>query len=342
MTTVARTTLAIDVRAVAPVGANDVVVDVFEPEPVGDDPVVLCCAPGGGMSRGYFDLQAPPGFGNYSMAAHLVDRGFVVVTIDPPGIGESSVPDDGYALTPAVVADVHAYAFAEVLTRWPRAIAVGVGHSAGALLTVVQQARHRTYAALGLLGFANGGHVPAEPTGPGAEAHDSRRRSRDSVRDPMAEARRERFGLTVAELSMIDDPEALQRGIIELVRDRFGRPFPGGGTTASEFLLGGMTVPQPVLETLGGVRSPLLAVVGLTSMIDGSIAPEMAAVDVPVFLGLGGRDIAGVPHDIPAQFPGSRDITLFVLPDAGHNHNIAPNREALWTRLADWVRGIEP
>jgi alpha-beta hydrolase superfamily lysophospholipase len=47
------------------------------------------------MSRGYFDIQAPPSVGNFSMARHLIERGFVVITLDSPGVGESDVPDDG-------------------------------------------------------------------------------------------------------------------------------------------------------------------------------------------------------------------------------------------------------
>jgi len=63
------------------------------------------------MSRGYFDLQAPPSIGNFSMVRHLVDRGFVVVTLDSPRVGESHIPYDGYPLTPEVVADVNARPF---------------------------------------------------------------------------------------------------------------------------------------------------------------------------------------------------------------------------------------
>ncbi len=77
--------------------------------------------------------------------------------------------------------------------------------------------------------------------------------------------------------------------------------------------------------------------VGLTSMIPGSVAAEMAAVDVPVFLGLGEHDIAGDPHGIPAFFPRCTDLTLFVLAATGHNHNVAPAREVLWDRLGAWA-----
>jgi pimeloyl-ACP methyl ester carboxylesterase len=277
-------------------------VDVFVPEPLGRDPVVCCCVPGGGMSRGYFDVRAPAAVGNFSMARHLVDQGNVVVTLDPPGVGESDVPDDGSALTPEVVAAVNARAFGQVLAEWPKAFRVGVGHSAGALLTVVQQAAHRTYDALGLFGFGRGGHA--------------------------------QFRLT---------PEEREHagGIVELTRRRFGDPLPGGGsTTTSPFLLGGMEVPTDALDALGAVKTRLLGVVGLTSMIPGSVDTEMAAVDVPVFLALGERDIAGDAHGIPACFSGCGDFTLFVLPGTGHNHNVAPDRELLWDRFVVWARSI--
>jgi pimeloyl-ACP methyl ester carboxylesterase len=254
------------------------------------------------MSRGYFDLQAPPSVGNFSMVRHLVDRGFVVVTLDPPGVGESDVPDDGYTLTPAVVADVNAHALDQVLQEWPDAFRIGVGHSAGGLLTVVQQARHRTHHALGLFGFGRGGH--------------------------------EQFRLTPEEREQAG-------GIVELTRQRFGDPLPGGGSTAtSPFLLGGMEVPREALASLGSVKTRLLGVVGLTSMIPGSVDAELAAVDVPVFLGLGEHDIAGDPHAIPGCFTRCEDFTLFVVPGTGHNHNVAPRRELLWDRFARWTLSV--
>jgi pimeloyl-ACP methyl ester carboxylesterase len=279
-------------------------VDIHLPERIGPRPVVCCCVPGGGMSRGYFDLQAPTSVGNFSMVRHLVERGFVVVTLDSPGVGESDVPDDGYTLTPDVVADVNAHAFDRVLQQWPDAFRVGVGHSAGALLTVVQQARHRTYDALGLFGFGRGGH---------------------------------------AQFALTQDERDEAGGIVELTRTRFGDPLPGGGSTStSPFLLGGMEVPPEALEALGAVKTRLLGVVGLTSMIPGSVDAEMAAVDVPVFLGMGEHDIAGEPHAIPACFTASNDFTLFVLPGTGHNHNVAPERELLWDRFVSWLVSCRP
>ena len=33
-------------------------------------------------------------------------------------------------------------------------------------------------------------------------------------------------------------------------------------------------------------------------------------------------------------------MTLFVVPECGHNHNVAPTRERLWERLAAWARTV--
>jgi pimeloyl-ACP methyl ester carboxylesterase len=300
LTTCESRTLRVDVSDVAPAGVRTLAADVHVPDELSVGPVVCCCVPGGGLSRGYFDLQAPPSVGNFSMARHLVERGVVVITLDSPGVGESDVPDDGYTLTPDLVADVNARAFDQLLEEWPDAHRIGVGHSAGGLLTVVQQARHRTYDALGLFGFGRGGHA--------------------------------QFALTEEERDQAG-------GIVELTRTRFGDPLPGGGSTAtSPFLLGGMEVPPEALDALGAVKTRLLGVVALTSMIPGSVDAEMAAVGVPVFLALGEHDIAGDPHLIPACFTSSNDFTLFVLPGTGHNHNVAPERELLWERFVVWAR----
>jgi len=58
---------------------------------------------------------------------------------------------------------------------------------------------------------------------------------------------------------------------------------------------------------------------------------------VPIFLGVGEFDITGRASAIPGQFPGARDITLYVLAASGHNHNVAPTRHLLWDRLARWA-----
>ena len=116
------------------------------------------------MSRQYFDLDVTGQHGTFSMARHLAAGGDLVATVDPPGVGGSDTPDDGYTLTPRVVADVLAAALdglrgelerdglaaAGLSGVVPQAV-VGLGHSAGALLVAFQQAHHHSYDVLALL-----------------------------------------------------------------------------------------------------------------------------------------------------------------------------------------------
>lgn len=120
------------------------------------DPSLVVCFHGGGYTRAYFDL-AVPGHPGYSMAEHLAERGHVVVALDQPGVGASSRPRDGSALTVDVVVAAHQAACAEIvaavragtlvpeLAARPLVTTTGVGHSLGGSLVTVQQARHRTF-----------------------------------------------------------------------------------------------------------------------------------------------------------------------------------------------------
>jgi pimeloyl-ACP methyl ester carboxylesterase len=312
--------IEIDVAAVAPFGVRTVVAEVFLPEreQMTPDALVLCCLPGGGMSRRYFDLDVDAALGNYSMARYLARQAFVVVTLDHPGVGDSDRPDDGYTLTPQCVADVDAFAFDHILGQlragslrddlpaMPRLVSIGVGHSAGASITAYQQARHRTHRAVALLGYG----------GAGLATH-----------------------LNDREKEFAQRPDAVIGEIASLVRERFGEPLPMQRRGSSEFLVGA-PMPDAVREALVACRSPLLALVGLSSMIPGATAPVLAQIDVPVFVAHGSRDIAGPLHAVPALFPSSNDITVFALDDAGHNHNVAPTRELLWDRLGRWARAV--
>ena len=61
---------------------------------------------------------------------------------------------------------------------------------------------------------------------------------------------------------------------------------------------------------------------------------------MPVFVGLGERDLVADPHRVAASYTGTGDVHLFVLPGAGHCQNQAPNRHELWDRIAWWVSGV--
>ena len=272
---------------------------------------VLCCFPGGGMSGRYFEIRS------FDMAEHLASAGVVVVTIDHPGVGGSDVPDDPWLLTAELVADIDAAAatwvleqarsgeLANGLAALPEAVPVGCGHSMGAMLAVYQQARHRPYERLVLLGHSGRG-LPEV--------------------------------LNNDELAVAGDADEIRARIVDLTKARFsGNPLPMGTTSDSEFLLG-PNVPAETVTAIGETRAALLAVCGLTSMIPGSHEPELASIDVPVFLGIAEYDITGPPHETPRWLTSTSDLTLYVQAGAFHNANVAASRVDLWNRINEWVQ----
>jgi pimeloyl-ACP methyl ester carboxylesterase len=265
-------------------------------------PVVLCCFPGGGVCARYFELDGA------DMAAYLAGRGFTLVLVDHPGTGGSDVPDDPWTLRPEVVADVDAAAARHVVAGLglPDPVVIGVGHSMGAMLTAYQQARHRLYDGVALLGYSGRG-LPEV--------------------------------LTDEELALAGEPDKVRLAIVGLARARFGRPLVPASGEVSAFLTG-PEVPARIARALSAAGTSLLPLCGLTSMIPGSHADVLAAVDVPVLLGIGEHDIVGPPREAPAYLTGAADITLYVLAGAYHNSNVAPGRTLLWDRLARWASGV--
>jgi pimeloyl-ACP methyl ester carboxylesterase len=298
-------------------GVQSVAADVFLPARMRASPVVLFCLPGGALNRAYFDLQ---GEGDFSFAAHLCAQGFIVVTLDHLGVGDSTRPQDGFELTPDVLAHANALAMDAIRkelrageftgTPLPRLQSIGVGHSMGAMLTAMQQARHGGHAALLLFGFSTRGLVAA---------------------------------LSPEELSLSGDPQGIRANLVRLARLRSPEAYPEVPRSAQgRELFAGETADRRGVEALQRARSRLLLTAGLFSMIPGSCAPECAAVDVPVLLALGDRDMAGPPHQIPANYSASPDVTLLVLPSTGHAHFLFPSRGQLFERVTRWCETILP
>jgi pimeloyl-ACP methyl ester carboxylesterase len=316
---VRRSTINVDVAAVAPAGCMRIAADIFVPQDLAPGPLLWVCIPGGGISRQYFDLDVAGQEGAFSMARHLAAGGDLIVTVDPPGVGGSDAPDDGYTLTPPVVADVLAAAI-ETLQKalgrgaitgaglgavTPRAT-VGLGHSAGALLVVSQQAHHRSYDALALFGFSASGL-------PGV--------------------------LNEEELGYAGKPKELAEFVGPLTKARFGDPLPERSKRGAGELEPN-AVSTDVDVVLAAASSRLLALVGMTAIVPGSVQPELDEIRVPVFAALGEHDLAGTLDVLPSQLPACGDLTLFLLEGAGHNHNVAVNRQLLWDRVARWAATV--
>ena len=242
-----------------------------------------------------------------------------MLLIDPPGVGGSDSPRDGYELTPSRVADVLSDVVTQVregirLGRWkslppvePRRT-LGLGHSAGALLIVSQQARHRTYDALALLGFSDTGLVDV---------------------------------LNAEELKFVDCPDEVVGALPRLVEERFGGPLPPAPySNLDDPTSDGES--DPLQAAASRIGAPLLALVGMMAIIPGTMRRELDLVDVPTFAAMGDSDIAGSLDALVRQLPACRDLTLMTLPATGHNHNQAESRFELWSRMARWIDSVTP
>jgi pimeloyl-ACP methyl ester carboxylesterase len=313
-----RATVAIDVSDVAPPGGRQVVVDVFAPADGSRQLAQLWwMLPGGGMTRRYWDLNVSPALGCYSLAKFLVQRGHVAIAVDHLGVGESSRPADGFDLTPEVLADVNAYVFdrlrdglatgvIEGLPAFPSLIPIGCGHSLGSSLTVYQQARHRSHRGICLLGY--GGRGLASHVDPSLKGY-------------------------------IDDPEGLRQNLVAIARSQNVDPLPMRPRGSGAWLIA-VDIPREVHREMVAARTNTLGVAVMSGVVPGNAEPELSTIDVPVFVGHGDRDIAPPLHDVARDFSASSDVTLFRLPNSGHNHNVSPLREQLWQRMLTWAETL--
>lgn len=279
--------------------------------------VVLFCLPGGGMHRGFFALQ-PAGDDSYHFAKAMVARGQVVVLVDHLGVGQSDRPADGFSLTPDVLAQAHAHVQAIILQRLhngalhnalpplPQLRSIGVGHSMGAMLTIIQQAQYRSHHGVILLGFSTQGLV--------------------------------RF-LSPAAQAVASDMAQVRQQLVALAQEQFKTAYANVRSARGQTdLYGGAKAESAGIQAIKSAVSGMLPVPAMLSMFPGNVASEAAQIAVPVFLGVGEVDMVGPPHVIPASFTQSADVSLLVLPETGHSHFLFPARMQLFDRISAWFR----
>jgi alpha-beta hydrolase superfamily lysophospholipase len=287
---------------------------IAPPDPL---PIAFVCLPGGAMTRGYFKLMAP-GDDSFSFARQMAARGFISVLIDHLGVGESSRPADGYALTSDLLASANSRATDVALERLRNGTAIpgvapikklksfGVGHSMGAMLTIVQQATARQHAGIAVLGFSTRGlpeYLPAE--------------------------------------ARTLNPATAQTEVVRLAKQMFKEPYPGiGKSSDGSQLYAGLHAEPAGIQAIKTAREKLLPVPAFQSMLPGNVAPEAARIDVPVFVGLGELDMAGPPLEAPKAFTSSPAVTFCLLLQAGHSHFLFASRVQLFDQLADWAKSV--
>lgn len=126
---------------------------------------VVVCVHGGTYDKRYYDAQIP-GRAGYSMAEHFARHGAIVVALDYLGISDSSRPPNMAGADRHVMAAAQNAAANDVFARLsagtldkavpalPHIRRIGLAHSMGVMLTITQQAAHRTYEQVALLGYS--------------------------------------------------------------------------------------------------------------------------------------------------------------------------------------------
>lgn len=303
-----------------------------DPECLPRVPVILFASPGGGFSRGYYDMHFP-GHSGYSQAEHNVAAGCVLVAYDHLGTGDSSLVDPGLLTIEVLAAanDAAVRILAERMAKgtlcdgYPaleQAFHIGVGQSMGGCLTIVMQGRHQTFDATAVLGYSGFHTVPPQ-------------------RDPIAQQ-----GLinSTRALNRLSDIRTLSIAETTSPHTKDDMRYPHHWEDVPPDILDADT-PQgyPFRRTADWPppwRSASLPQCALIMLSPGCVAEEAAAITVPVLTAMGERDVCLDPHEEPSAYRNARDITLFIVPGMAHMHNFATTRRVLWDRLVDWSRTV--
>lgn len=309
-------------------GPLSIVAWVFAPAslPAHTSPVILVCLPGGSYTKAYYHLDVPGSpLDAYSFARHLARQGCVVVALDHLGTGDSTRPADGTALTPEVVAGANAAVTRAVRARWSdgsllgggasqaEAVLVGVGHSMGAALLIVQQAEHGSFDALAILGHTN------------------------------RELRLQALARRLAEsLGLPPDDQSSIAAIFAQMYQRSQQGYVQVDRAITRLLFHAADVPESVIAADDAVATQLPGRLLQTLSVPDYKLPLAARVEVPLFLGYGDQDVATDLHAEPTIYPRARDITLYQLAGSAHCHNFATTRVLLWDRLARWIGAVTP
>ncbi len=272
--------------------------------PQGSDIVFVCLA-GGGMKRQYYDLQ-----GGFSFVAAMQAQGHGCLLIDHPGVGDSDRPADGYLLGPQLLAEAQHRALGALRGSLPelaRSRTVGVGHSMGALISLIQQSAHASHAGLILLGFGFDGlpqYLPA------------------------------------AARALLHDRPALEAASVELARSMFREPYPVIPQGGNGGLYAGATAQPGAQEAIRNVSTHLLPLPAFMSLYPHHWDALAARVKVPVLIALGDKDLVKAPDNVQQLFSGSPGAEVLVLPNTGHSQFVFASRTELFAKIGQWVEQI--
>ena len=335
-----------------------VALTVTLPDPVtmAAHPVICFAKPGGGYSRGYFTVDLP-GPARGAQAQWHAERGWIFVSVDHLGVGGSSL-HAAASLDYTTVAAGNMAAETEVLRRladgsleagFPAVanpLRIGIGQSMGGCMTIIQQGRYHCYDGIGVLGYsAIHTHPPVRPgtrpivtpwlprdtllaTQPpvmtNAATVANYMRQMSAVTEPPGDEHPMLWGFHFA-----DDYDDAMNEAARIDLARFFHIFEPERQVGLECQpWGSLTVPGAVAQSC---------------LTPGTVAPEAAAVTVPVLVGMGERDTTADVMGEPRAYRSSNSIDIFVCPRMSHMHNFAGTRVLFWERIAlfaDWAASI--
>jgi pimeloyl-ACP methyl ester carboxylesterase len=323
-----RVELRLDVaKATSFDGPMEIAATVHLPDPVliGSRPVVIFASPGGGYTRGYFDMHFD-GHSGYSEAEYHTAHGTIYVSYDHLGVGDSTTRriDE---LSVEMLADANDDMVRQVLERLATGIAegfpavdcpftVGTGQSMGGGVTILMQGRRRTFDAVGILGVSAIHTRLPQAT---AEAANQARAAFSFTRaTPLRDLSVAKTSAQVPDFNYPFHWEDVPTDILDM-DIRGGYPM---RRTAPRF---------------GSLTLPACAV---AMMSPGFFTPEASVIDVPVLIAVGERDVCPDPWREPSAYPRSNDVSVYVVPRMAHMHKFASSRELLWRRIEAWARMV--
>ncbi len=272
--------------------------------------------PGGGLGRHYYDIRIGVD-SSYSQAEQLTKRGIVLVACDHLAVGQSAPLPDREKETIELLADANSAVVEIVLDRLGRGDladniprisslqVIGMGHSMGAGLMVVQQARQAQFDGLVILGWSSRHTTYPARSGGFSDVRFPARGQNPEQNPPERQFSDDEKRFTY----YFDD---VPDGIITMDLPAVGRPVPPWRSTSRPFCAPTMSSP-------------------------GVVASEASQIDVPVLVAMGERDVLVDRALELLAYPKATEVTFLIVPLMAHLHNLAGTRSALWDRIATWV-----
>lgn len=309
------------------------------------DPAVVCFAfPGGGYNRRYYSFDMPDGQGGGEAAYHTA-RGWIFVACDHLGFGESTIPPDDLldldviaagndATVKHVMERIATGTLTDGLPPVANATCLGIGQSMGGCFAVVAQGNHETFDGIGVLGYS-GIHtvVPTRPGQPAAVWPWVSRRSKLAA--PKI--------FNLAQLAASQGPQLGDSAALQAAARAGEHPFQWSfhyDDQPADIVALDMQASAGLIDPLPEWRSATTPACGLYMVAPGAVAIEAASIRVPVFIGVGERDVVPDPWAEPKAFKSASDIQLYVCPRMAHMHNFAHTRTQFWARIHNWGEGV--